>query len=104
MNFKLAEIQLKVHTGEQLSPIEAKMWENSLRALFDTWAQGYGAYRTGVMSEESWQDWDTAIFTLWERERMGVFWEDMGYHWEATEFGEHINQEISLRSSSGTSQ
>ena len=33
-NERLAEIQLKVHTGGQLSPVEAKMWENSLLALF----------------------------------------------------------------------
>ena len=38
-NERLAEIQLKVHTGKQLAPVEAKMWENFLRALFETWFQ-----------------------------------------------------------------
>jgi len=96
-NERLAEIQLKVHTGQQLSPVEAKMWENSLRALFDTWSQGYGAYRTGVMAEDAWEEWDAAIFTLWERERMGEFWDEMGQHWAATAFGEHINRQRALR-------
>jgi hypothetical protein len=96
-NERLAEIQLKVHTGEDLSPVEAKMWENSLRALFDTWAQMHGAYRTGVMSEETWESWDAAIFTLWEREQMGSFWEEMGHHWENTSFGQHINEELARR-------
>ena len=34
------------------------------------------------------------ILTLWERERMGEFWEDMGWHWAATGFGEHIKWEV----------
>jgi hypothetical protein len=99
-NERLAEIQLKVHTNEQLTPVEAKMWENSLRALFDTWSQGYAAYRTGVMSQETWEEWDAAIFTLWEREHMGEFWNNMGYHWATTGFGEHINAELARRSAS----
>jgi len=93
-NERLAEIQLKVHTGGQLSPVEAKMWENSLRALFDTWAQFYGAYENGVVSKQKWEGWNTAILTLWEREHMGEFWDEMGWHWAATGFGGHINREV----------
>ncbi len=93
-NERLAEIQLKVHTGEKLSPVEAKMWENSLRALFDTWSQYYGARDQGVVSERKWEAWNTAILTLWERERMGEFWDEMGSHWAATGFGEHIDSEV----------
>ena len=96
-NERLAEIQLKVHTGQQLTPIESKMWENSLRALFDTWSQGYGAYRNGVMDQESWEQWDAAIFTLWERERMDEFWTNMGEHWSGTSFGEHVNRGLARR-------
>ena len=80
-NERLAEIQLKVHTGEQLTPVEAKMWENSLRALFDTWSQYYGAHDQGMASERKWKAWNAAILTLWERERMGEFWDEMGWHW-----------------------
>lgn len=100
-NERLAEIQLKVHTGEQLAPVEAKMWENFLRALFDTWFEYYGAYRKGQVSDQAFQEMDAAIFTLWERERMGEFWEEMGSHWGSFEFAEHINKEVA-RMSPGT--
>jgi hypothetical protein len=96
-NERLAEIQLKVHSDQQLTPVEAKMWENFLRALFDTWSQLYGAYNTGVMTEQAWTEWDTAIFKLWERERMGEFWSEMGPFWASTGFGRHINAELSRR-------
>ncbi len=97
-NERLAEIQLKVHTDQQLTPVEAKMWENFLRAFFDTWAQGYGAYNSGAMAEQTWNEWDSAIFTLWERERMDEFWAEMGPHWSSTGFGRHINAELARRS------
>ena len=97
VNERLAEIQLKVHTGEQLTPVEAKMWENFLRAFFDVWSQVYGSYNTGAISTQTWQEWDSAIFTLWERERMDEFWETMGPHWASTGFGRHINSKLAQR-------
>ena len=96
-NERLAEIQLKAHTGEDLSPVEGKIWETSLRALFDTWAQGHSAFRTGVMSGQTWEAWNSAIFKMWDRERMGPFWEEMGHHWAETAFGQHINEELARR-------
>jgi hypothetical protein len=35
-NAELAGIQLKVHSGGELTQLEGKRWENYLRALFDT--------------------------------------------------------------------
>ena len=102
MNERLAEIQLKVHTGERLAPIEAKMWENFLRALFDTWFEYYGAYPPGQVSDRSWEEMNAAIFTLWKRERMGEFWEEMGSHWGSFEFAEHINREVAQMSNGDT--
>ena len=102
MNERLAEIQLKVHTGERLAPIEAKMWENFLRALFDTWFEYYGAYQKGQVSDRSWEEMNAAIFTLWKRERMGEFWEEMGSHWGSFEFAEHINREVAQMSNGDT--
>jgi hypothetical protein len=99
-NERLAEIQLKVHTGEQLAPVEAKMWENFLRALFDTWFEYYGAYKRGQVSDQSWEAMNAQILTLWERERMGEFWAEMGFRWGGTGFGEHINKEV-VRMSNG---
>ena len=101
-NERLAEIQLKVHTGEQLAPVEAKMWENFLRALFDTWWQYYGAHNKGQVSDQAWEEMNAAIFTLWEREQMGEFWEEMGSHWAGTGFGEHINREVARMSNGDT--
>ena len=96
-NERLAEIQLKVHTGAELTPIEAKMWENFLRAFFDVWSQFYGSYNAGAISEKTWTEWDAAIFTLWERERMDEFWDVMGPHWASTGFGRHINAKLERR-------
>ena len=93
-NERLAEIQLRGHTDQQLTPVEAKMWENSLRAFFDVWAQFYGAFDRGMVSDEGWEEWNAAILTLWERERLGEFWEEMGFHWSGTGFGDHINNEV----------
>ncbi len=101
-NERLAEIQLKVHTGKQLAPVEAKMWENFLRALFDTWWEYYGAHKKGQVSDQSWEEMNAAIITLWERERMGEFWEEMGSHWAGTGFGEHINREVAQMSNGDT--
>ena len=65
---RLAEIQLKVHSGEELTPIEAKMWENFLRAFFDVWSQVYGSYSTGAISEQTWEEWDTGnIYSVGKR-------------------------------------
>ncbi len=102
MNERLAEIQLKVHTGERLAPIEAKMWENFLRALFDTWFEYYGAHQRGQVSDRSWEEMNAAIFTLWKRERMGEFWEEMGSHWGSFEFAEHIDREVAQMSNGDT--
>ena len=101
-NERLAEIQLKVHTGEQLAPVEAKMWENFLRALFDTWFQYYGAHEKGQVSDQAWEEMNAAILTLWDRERMGEFWEEMGSHWAPTGFGEHINKEVARMNNGAT--
>ena len=98
-NERLAEIQLKVHNGEALEPVEELMWENSLRALFDVWAQYYGAYKQGLVSYETWAAWNESIATFWERERMGDFWRKMRVHWNGTEFQKHIDQEASKRPS-----
>ena len=101
-NERLAEIQLKVHTGEKLSPVEAKMWENFLRALFDTWFEYYGAHGRGQVSDQAWEEMNAAILTLWDRERMGEFWEDMGSHWGSFDFAEHINREVAQMSNGDT--
>ena len=103
-NERLAEIQLKVHTGKQLAPVEAKMWENFLRALFDTWFQYHGAHEKGQVSDQGWEEINAAILTLWDRERMGEFWEKMGIHWAPTEFGEHINKEVARMNNEATSE
>jgi hypothetical protein len=101
-NERLAEIQLKVHTGEQLAPVEAKMWENFLRALFDTWFEYYSAHGRGQVSDQAWEEMNAAILTLWDRERMGEFWEDMGSHWGSFDFAEHINREVAQMSNGDT--
>jgi hypothetical protein len=91
---ELAAIQLKVHTGEALTPIESKRWENYLRAVFDTWWQLHNSYRDGLISDEAWHDLNGAVLTLWDLERMGAFWAERGRHWAGTPFGDHINTEV----------
>ena len=103
-NERLAEIQLKVHTGKQLAPVEAKMWENFLRALFENWFQYKGAHEKGQVSDQAWEEMNAAILTLWDRERMGEFWEEMGFAWASTEFGEHINKEVARMNNGASSQ
>ncbi len=90
----LAAIQLKVHSGESLSPLEGKRWENYLRAVFDTWWQLHNSHQDGLISDQSWDDMNGAILTLWELERMGEFWDERGKHWAGTPFGEHITNEV----------
>lgn len=94
---RLAEIQLKVHSGQELGPVEAKMWENFQRAFLDTWWQYFGAHEKGLVSDQAWEEMDAAIFTLWERERMSEFWEEMGVHYSGTRFGDHIDELAKIR-------
>lgn len=89
---RLAEIQLKVHSGQELDPVEGKMWENFQRAFLDTWWQYFGAHEKGLVSDQAWEEMDAAISTLWERERLSEFWDEMGVHYAGTKFGDHINE------------
>ncbi len=91
---ELAAIQLKVHSGEELTPLENKRWENYLRAVFDTWWQLHNSHQDGLISDDAWEDLNGSILTLWELERMGPFWDERGKHWAGTPFGEYINHEV----------
>ena len=90
----LAQIQLNVHSGESLTPLEAKRWENYLRAVFDTWWQLHNSHASGLISDQSWNNMNDSILTLWELERMGEFWVQRGRHYAGTPFGEHIETEV----------
>ena len=94
---ELASIQLKVHSGEELNLLEAKRWENYLRALFDTWWQLHNSYVDGLVSEQAWNEMNGSILTLWELDRMGEFWNERRQYWEGTPFGSHIDAEIAAR-------
>lgn len=93
-NSELAAIQLKVHTGEKLTPLENKRWENYLRAVFDTWWQLHNSHQDGLVSDQAWEDMNGSILTLWELERMGDFWDARGKYWASTPFREHIDSEV----------
>lgn len=93
-NEGLAQVQLKVHSGEELSPLEAKRWENYLRAIFDTWWQLHNSHENGLISDQAWDSMNGSILTLWELERMGEFWNQRRQYYAGTPFGEHIDAEV----------
>ncbi len=93
-NSELAEIQLAVHSREALTPVEAKRWENYLRAVFDTWWQLHNSHADGLVSDQAWSDMNGSILTLWELDRMGDFWAERREHYAGTPFGNHIDAEV----------
>ena len=97
-NAELAEIQLKVHSREELTPLEAQRWENFLRAVFDTWWQLHNSHANGLVSDQAWSDINGSILTLWGIDRMGDFWSERRRHYAGTPFGNHIDAEVARMS------
>jgi len=93
-NAELASIQLKVHSGEALTTLEAKRWWNYLRAVFDAWWQFYNAYADGLVSEAAFEEMDRSVFTVWERENMGEFWSETRKYYANSAFAQHIDKKL----------